>query len=183
MDALHLVWSGPLLLVVGMLAVENLPDQVGVLALATLVLASLPLLDWRTDWLGEPLTTITDLPFANGLLVPPRTRDDLVGVIDDVRARTSPNEPIFVYPSSPLLYVLADRPNPTRYDHLYPGAAPPREVQVAIDDLAQVQVVVTSDFWPTFFGPPGDNAPLEAYLASSYHEVAHYGAYHVLERA
>ena len=43
-------------------------------------------------------------------------------------------------------------------------------------------MVVTSDFWPPFFGPPGDNAPLEAYLADQYREVGRYGAYHVLER-
>jgi hypothetical protein len=82
-----------------------------------------------------------------------------------------------------LVYVLAERPNPTRYDHLYPGAASPAEVQRVIQQLAGVRVVVTSDFWPPFFGPPGDNAPLEAFLRERYHEVAQDGPYHVLEQA
>jgi hypothetical protein len=182
MDALHLVWSAPLLLVVGAIALDGLPSQAGVVALATLTLAALPILDWRTDWIGEARVPISGVPLADGLLVPARTQDDLRGVVDEVRARTAPGEPIFVYPTEPLLYVLADRPNPTRYDHLYPGAAPPADVQRVIQQLADVRVVVTSDFWTPFFGPPGDNAPLDAALASEYREVARYGAYHVLER-
>jgi hypothetical protein len=182
MDALHLVWSAPLLLVVGAIALNRLPGQAGVVALSALVLATLPILDWRTDWIGQPRVTISGVPYADGLLVPARTRDDLTGLIDDVRQRTAPGEPIFVYPTEPLVYVLAERPNPTRYDHLYPGAAPPDEIQAVIQQLSDVRVVVTSDFWPPFFGPPADNAPLEAILADEYQEVARYGAYHVLER-
>jgi hypothetical protein len=182
MDALHLVWSAPLLLVVGAIAVDRLPAQVGVLALSTLALTALPILGWRAESIGQSRVAISGVPFADGLLVPARTRDDLRGLVDDLRARTAPGEPIFVYPSEPLLYVLAERPNPTRYDHLYPGAAPPGEVQAVIRELSDVRVVVTSDFWPPFFGPPGDNAPLEATLAEQYREVARYGPYHVLER-
>jgi hypothetical protein len=182
MDALHLVWSAPLLLVVGAIALDGLPAQAGVLALSALVLATLPILDWRTDWISQSRVTISGVPYADGLLVPARTRDDLTGLIDDVQRRTAPGEPIFVYPTEPLVYVLAERPNPTRYDHLYPGAAPPDEIQTVIQQLSGVRVVVTSDFWPPFFGPVGDNAPLEAMLADDYHEVTHFGAYHVLER-
>ena len=183
MDALHLVWSAPLLLVVGAIAVDRLGAQVGVLAVATLVLAALPMVGWRTEWLGQSLARLSGVPVADGLLVPARTRDDLEGVVSDVRARTAPNEPIFVYPTSPLLYVLAERHNPTRYDHLYPGAAPPSEVQATIADLAAVRVVVNGAFWTPFFGSGGDNLPLEHYVAEHYREVARYGAYHVLERA
>lgn len=42
----------------------------------------------------------------------------LVGAL---RARTEPGEPIVVLPWYPVLYFLADRPNPTRYDWLFPG--------------------------------------------------------------
>jgi 4-amino-4-deoxy-L-arabinose transferase-like glycosyltransferase len=182
MDALHLVWSAPLLLVVGAIALDGLPAQLGVVALSTLGLAALPILDWRTDWVGQSRVAISGVPYADGLLVPPRTRDDLVGLVGDLRARTEPGEPIFVYPTEPLVYVLAERPNPTRYDHLYPGAAPPDEVHRVIQQLADVRIVVTSEFWPPFFAPPGDNAPLDADLATNYREVGRYGAYHILER-
>ena len=50
-------------------------------------------------------------------------------------ANTRPGEPIFVYPTAPLLYVLADRPNPTRFAHLYPGAASPSELASVIGTL------------------------------------------------
>jgi hypothetical protein len=45
-----------------------------------------------------------------------------------------------------------------------------------------VRLVVISDYWTFFFGTGGDNAPLDAYLAENYQEVARFGAYHVLER-
>jgi hypothetical protein len=44
--------------------------------------------------------------------------DDLVF---ELRQRTKPDEPILVLPWYPVLYFLADRPNPTRYDWLFPG--------------------------------------------------------------
>ena len=175
MDVAHLAWSAPLLLVMGAIAVDHLSVQTGVLAMTAVVLGSIPALVWRTEPLRKEV-----VPFTEGVLVPPRTAADIAATVRDIQARTQPGEAIFVYPSSPLLYVLSDRPNPTRYDHLYPGAAPPGEVVRIIQQLREVRVVVTSDFWPQFFGPPGDNAPLEDYLATHYEDVARYGAYHVL---
>jgi hypothetical protein len=180
MDVAHLAWSAPLLLVLGAIAVDHLPGQVGVLALSAVVLGSIPSLVWRSEPLREPVMPISDLPVADAIIVPTQTRDDLVGTVREIQARTEPREPIFVYPASPLLYVLAERPNATRYDHIYPDAAPPAEVAAVIRQLAEVRLVVTSDFWRRFFGPPGTNAPLEQYLATHYQEVARYGAYHVL---
>jgi len=44
--------------------------------------------------------------------------DDLVV---DLRARTDEDEAILVLPWYPVLYFLAERPNPTRFDWLFPG--------------------------------------------------------------
>ena len=44
--------------------------------------------------------------------------DDLVRAL---RERTAADEPIVVLPFYPILYFLAERPNPTRYDWLFPG--------------------------------------------------------------
>ncbi len=44
--------------------------------------------------------------------------DDLVA---DLRTRTRPGEPIVVLPWYPILYFLSERPNPTRFDWLFPG--------------------------------------------------------------
>src|SRR5206468_2470385 len=120
--------------------------------------------------LGQPLSTIEAVPVANGLHVPERTRAQLEGVVHDLRARTAPGEPIFVYPTSPLLYVAADRPNPTRYAHLYPGAASRSQLERLIADLdrAGVKVVVVDDAWRSAWGPAGDNQVVEAYLAAHF---------------
>lgn len=45
--------------------------------------------------------------------------DDLVG---EVQRRVPPGEPIFVAPALPMYYFLADRPNPTRFPLILPGA-------------------------------------------------------------
>jgi hypothetical protein len=120
--------------------------------------------------------------YAAGLVVPEQTRSDLEGVVAEIQVRTQPNEPIFVYPTSPLLYVLAERPNPTRFDHLNPGAADERQIEQIIRDLegSRVRLIVVSDYWQTVWGAPGANAPLEDWLARHFVEVARYSAYRVL---
>ena len=99
-------------------------------------------------------------------------------------ATTAPDEPIFVYPTSPLVYVAADRRNPTRYSHLYPGAASPAELEhlVATLEAEAVRTVVVSDGWLFVWLTPGDNAGLEDYLASTFQDTARFGTYRVLTR-
>jgi hypothetical protein len=112
--------------------------------------------------------------------VPLVAAEDVQGVVAEIQQRTRPGEPIFVYPTSPLLYVLADRPNPTRFDHLNPGAANARQLDEVIADVAaNVRLVVISDFWLSAWGP-GSNAFLEDWLSAHYTEVAHHGSYRVL---
>jgi hypothetical protein len=176
MDTLHLIWATPLLLVVGAIALERVPR-----ALAISCLAVTGVLLWPT--LSARLTLVS-LPRAqvDGVWAPAQTAADLQPTLDDIRQRSRPGEPIFVYPSSPLLYALADRPNPTRFDHLNPGAASPRQIQQVIADLerANPRVVVISDFWESAWGDPGDNAALESWIDAHYAEVARHGAYRVL---
>jgi hypothetical protein len=136
-------------------------------------------------WFLRPtsLLRIEGLPSAEGLLVP-QPGDQLRAVAEFVRFTTASGEPIFVYPSSPLLYVLTDRPNPTRYSHLYPGAAPPGELGgvMATLDRVPVRTIVVSDDALAFWGPPGDNAALEDYLAARYEDSTRFGSYRVLTR-
>ncbi|HEY0583722.1 MAG TPA: hypothetical protein VGE94_16180, partial [Chloroflexota bacterium] len=119
------------------------------------------------------------------LEVPATTATEMAALTADIRQNTSKGEPIFVYPTAPLVYVLAERPNPTRFDHLNPGAASAADIQQVLTDLdaANVQVVVVSDFWRTVWGPPGANAPLEAYIDAHFAPVARYGGYRLLTRA
>jgi hypothetical protein len=176
MDTLHLAWSAPILLVVGAVVLDRLRRPMALIALAAATILSAPTISGRLAYASLPLAPIGEVEAL------PQTAADLQGVVTDITQLTRPSEPIFAYPSSPLLYVLADRPNPTRYDHLNPGAASPAEIQQVIDDLqtAQPKVVVTSDFWLQVWGAPGPNAPLETWLDAHYQETTRHGAYRVL---
>jgi hypothetical protein len=183
MDTLHLAWSAPLLLVVGAVALDRVRPvtaALGVVLGAFLLIWPLP--GTRIESIQQPLVPLQAVPFASGVLVPARTAADLEGVVADIQVRTRPGEPIFVYPTSPLLYALAERSNPTPFDHLNPGAATPSQIDGVLGDLEaqHVHLVVISDYWQAAWGPPGPNAPLEAWIASRFAEVARYGAYRVL---
>lgn len=176
MDTEHLAWSAPLLLVLGAAALDRLPGRVAVLALAFVAFLAAPTLSARLASVSEART-----PFA-GLEVAQSTADELDGVVADVQTRARPGEPIFVYPSSPLVYVLAERPNATRFDHLNPGAATALELEQVIADLqrANVQTVVISEFWTQAWGQSGANEPLQAWIDHNFVQVARYGSYRVL---
>jgi hypothetical protein len=176
MDTLHLAWSAPLLLVLGAVALDRAPFAVGAVALAVCVLLLVPTLAPRVTYLAQPFARVADVQ------APVATASDLERVVADIQSRTERGEPVFVYPTSPLLYVLADRPNPTRFDHLNPGAASSAQIQQVIADLqrSNVRVVVVSDFWRSAWGPPGDNALLEDFLSAHFADViAQDGPYRV----
>jgi hypothetical protein len=176
MDTLHLLWSTPLLLILGAAALERMPRGVAIVSLGATALLVWPNLSARLTYVRLPMASV------DGVSAPVETAADIRSAVEDIRSRTRAAEPIFVYPSSPLLYVLADRPNPTRFDHLNPGAASPTDVQGVIATLqrADVRLVVISDFWEAAWGPPGPNVPLEDWLASHYVEVARDGPYRIL---
>ncbi|MBV9579482.1 MAG: hypothetical protein JO057_12915 [Chloroflexi bacterium] len=131
-----------------------------------------------------PRTRLTQPPAMAGITVPTLEATRLVATAEYLRANTRPGEAVFVYPTAPLLYVLADRPNPTRFAHLYPGAASPAELATVISTLqdAPVNFVVVSESQLLFWGKPAQNADLEAYMANNYTPVAQFGDYYVLRR-
>jgi hypothetical protein len=174
MDAVHLVWSAPLLLVVGAIALDRLPRLATAVSLAAAFALLAPVWTERITYLGLPREPVF------GVEAPVQTASELGVVVNEIRRRTSPGEPIFVYPTSPLLYILSDRPNPTRFDHLNPGAADAQQIQQVVRDLAGVRLVVVSDYWRAHLGNPAPNAALEDYLAAHYTEVANTDSYRVL---
>jgi len=119
-----------------------------------------------------------------GITVPTLEASRLIAASKYVSANTRPGEPIFVYPTAPLLYVLAERPNPVRFAHLYPGAASPAELAGVIGTLeaTPVNLVVVSESQLLFWGRPAQNTELEEYLANNYAPVAQFGDYYVLRR-
>ena len=178
MDTLHLAWSAPVLLVVGAIALSRLPWPFTVAALVGAMLLLAPTWTDRLAYLGQPFAPVADTT----IVAPAQTAADLNGLVADIQQRTQPGEPIFVYPTSPLVYVLAERPNPTRFDHLNPGAASPEQLDQVLADLQHsgTRLVVISDFWESVWGPAADNALLEDWIATHYTEVARHGAYRVL---
>jgi hypothetical protein len=131
-----------------------------------------------------PRVRLVDPPAVAGITVPAPEASRLLAAAQYVSSNTRPGEPIFVYPTAPLLYVLADRPNPTRFEHLYPGAASPDELASVIGALASrpVNLVVVSESQLLFWGPAAQNTALEEYLARTYAPVARFGDYYVLRR-
>ncbi|MFO0688483.1 MAG: hypothetical protein U0900_07235 [Myxococcota bacterium] len=111
--------------------------------------------------------------------------DDLVR---DVRARTREGEPILVLPWYPIVYFLAERPNPTRFDWLFPGYLKTEaEVAAYLDaiDRSAVRVVVYS---PISIDDRDDRslaafAPeIDRFLRRRFEPVKRYGRFWILVR-
>lgn len=139
------------------------------------------------------------LPVADGVRVREDERRPLENAVNLVRRRTRPGEPIYVATrrsdlvtaGAPLLYVLAERPNPTHYDIAAPGVVTTAPVQREIvRDLerARVRTVIR---WvdPASAAPEPNKAGessgvtlLNDYLARAYRRAARFGDYIVLER-
>ncbi|MEZ4281399.1 MAG: hypothetical protein R3F21_17485 [Myxococcota bacterium] len=111
--------------------------------------------------------------------------DDLIA---DLRRRTAPGEPIVVLPWYPIVYFLADRPNPTRFDWLFPGyLTTDAEVAEFIDEIdrspARVAVYspVSIDALPdrslAAFAPE-----IDRFLKRRFAPVKRYGQFWVMTR-
>jgi len=209
-DEVHLTWSACLPLATGAVVLARLHKYVTrrwratgasryLVAVALLLVPAATVLrsvgirsqgfvDLRqSGWLPVQLAstvTLKDPASVAGLVVPTDQADTLIAASQFVASNTSPGEPIFVYPTSPLVYGLANRPNPTRFAHLYPGAASASELDQLMVTLDQIPVnlVVVSESDLAFWGPARENASLEAYLVSNYHEIVEFGPYRVLRR-
>ncbi len=111
--------------------------------------------------------------------------DDLIA---DLRRRTAPGEPIVVLPWYPIVYFLADRPNPTRFDWLFPGyLTSESEVAGFIDEIDRsgARVVVYSPI--SIDGLPDRSlaafAPeIDRFLRRRFAPVKRYGRFWVMTR-
>jgi|SRR5579884_1452815 len=103
-------------------------------------------------------------------------------LVDWLDQHTRPGEPIFAYPAIPGVYYLADRPNPTRLDHLLAGMASPRDQQAVVRDLGPVRVVVWNVGEVDQYLKPTDNAAIVDYVKTNFHVDHVDGLYTVLVR-
>jgi hypothetical protein len=139
------------------------------------------------------------LPVADGVRVRGGAREPLERTVRWVRQRTRPGEPIYVATrrsdlvtsGAPLLYVLADRPNPTAYDIQAPGVVTTAPVQREIirelersgtDVVVRFTAPVTAAPEPNRAGDSSGVVLLDDHLRRSYRRAARFGPYVVLER-
>jgi len=166
---------------------------VAVLAYAIVEGADRRWLELRRDYV--PL----HLPVADGVRVPAADRADIERTVAAVQARVAPGEPTYVATlrsdlvtsGYPLFYVLADRPNPTRYDIQAPGVVTSlpvqREIVADLERARPAAVVrdtspITAAREPNKAGRSSGVRVLDAYLATAYRPVARYGRFVVLAR-
>jgi len=161
--------------------------------------AVLPYVQQRAEWLRAVLQAPRESTAEHaGSHLVPLTMPELTaapgvwGVADDVRPvlavvellrnHSEPGEPIFVYPALPGIYYLADRPNATRFNHLFAGMASPADQAQMVHQLEKVRWVVWDDGGVYSWVKPADNAPVMAYLHEHFRVAQRIGPYVVLSR-
>jgi hypothetical protein len=140
-----------------------------------------------------------DLPVADGVRVRAGRAEALERAVREVRNRVPPGEPIYVATrrsdlvtsGDPLFYVLAGRPNPTRYDIQAPGVITSvpvqREIVRALERARPRSVVrftarVTAAPEPNRAGESTGVTILDDYIERAYKPVARTGPYVVSAR-
>jgi hypothetical protein len=153
--------------------------------------------DRRIRGLTDEHTVALHLPAADGVRARPQRALALERAVDYIRHRVPPGRPIYVATQrsdlvtsgNPLLYVLAERPNATRYDIAAPGVVTSAPVQREIvRDLRRRRAFVvrfvapiTAVREPNRAGRSSGVRILDAFLATDYRQVAKLGYYVMLE--
>jgi hypothetical protein len=216
MDAMHLAWSGGVLLVLGAdrlsawyqylrrrwLRCEQSGLARGALLASLLALPAtiaLPYLAQRAQGLADLVSRGTlqrgvteDVPAAYSALslLPgaghvwgPRDQVRQVQeVVQFIREWTAEGEPIFAYPALPGFYYLADRPNATRFNHLFHAMVSPSEQAEIVRQLDKVRYVIWDDEGARYWAHPGDNAAIVDYIRANFHVARSTGIYTILAR-
>jgi hypothetical protein len=103
-------------------------------------------------------------------------------VVDFLRQNTAPDEPIFTYPAIPGFYFLADRPNATRFNHLFRGMASQSDQEEMVAQLEAVRYVVWDNRGAQTWARPGDNPRLTEYIHAHFGAERLLGIYTILSR-
>jgi hypothetical protein len=139
------------------------------------------------------------LPPADGVRVREAARTPLERAVRHVRERVPPGRPIYVATrrsdlvtsGHPVFYVLAERPNPTRYDIQAPGVVTTAPVQREIvRDLRRTRTPLvvrwthplSAEPEPNEGGEPTGVTILDDHLRRAYRPEARYGTFVILER-
>jgi hypothetical protein len=201
-DRVHALYAGTPLLVVGAWALWQAHHYLtpavprvgrtvifGALLIVP-VTALLPYAYWQTGTLLHPARAHAAPRFVPlgvdraDVLVQPPMSEDVPEAVRFVQSRTPPGAPLFAYPVDPLLNVLADRPNPTRFDHFMPGALTPADMQQVVATLEdkRPQYVIWDHGAVVFWETDHPNRPLSDYIWRCYRQVATFHLLLILER-
>jgi len=166
--------------------------------IAVLALIALQGLDLkRIQVLDPPALETVDIDVADGVKAPPAEARSLERLSRYVRARVPAGEPVFVANprfdlvnvGNPLVYVLVQRPNPTRYDVMQPGVVTTAPVQrEIIGDLERSRPRLVIRWLSPLADHADDNGAgessgvrlLDRYLARTYAPERRFGDYQVL---
>jgi hypothetical protein len=173
-------WSVALLVLVGVIALHGLDRK-------------------RIQVLDPPPLAVIQANAADGVRASAAEARALNALVPYVHARVPAGRPVFVAnprhdlvrAGNPLLYVLLDRHNPTRYDVMQPGvvttASVQREIVGDLERLRPRLVVrwvspVASYAEPNGAGRSSGVRILDRYLARRYEVERRFGDYEVLRR-
>jgi hypothetical protein len=205
MDEPHLIFSAPPMMAA--LAwflgraesrfLSSLPSRPGVvlrsaitMSLMLIPLISLfPVTNWRWSMLVPPrgdaeLRTHTYVPMENpraGVLALPYVAQPLDALVEEIQSRTSPGESIFVFPATPMIYYLADRPNATRYNHFLTGLATIENERDAIRQIQNrsVRIVVVEPGFEYLWLRETDYPELRYFLRTEFELSSQIGPYEI----
>ena len=192
----------PILLATGAALERRAQRYVSAIAL-TVILALIVvhgLDEKRIQVFNPPLLAAIDVDVADGIQAPAAEARALSSLVRYVRARVPAVRPVFVAnprhdlvrAGNPLVYVLVDRPNPTRYDVMQPGVVTTAAVQrEMVHDLqrSRPQLVVrwlssvADERERNGAGRSSGVRILDRYIARNYDQARRFGDYEVLRRA
>jgi len=144
--------------------------------------------------LRPPELAAIDLPVADGAKAPPAEARSLARMVEIVDEQVPPDEPIYTIArrsdlvrfNQPLVYVLADRPNPTRHDYAIQTSAADQRALIGELGRAQPRAIVR---WtaaastvrePNLRGDPTGVRVLDRWVADRYRLLARAGDYEIL---
>jgi hypothetical protein len=94
------------------------------------------------------------------------------------------NERIFVFPAAPLLYYLFDRPNATRFNHIFPGLLSSADERETLERLASPSVnwIAWDTFGAEYWNKDKAYPALTSYIWDNFEPVASAGDIELMRR-
>jgi hypothetical protein len=205
MDEPHLIFSAPPMMAAlawflsraEARVLGTLPSRPGVILRSAIavslmlmpLLSLFPVTNWRWSMLVPPrgdseLRPHTYVPLESpraGVLALPYVAQPLDAVVKELQEQTSPGEPIFVFPATPMIYYLADRPNATRYNHLLPGLMTLDEEHAVIQQIIDrsVRIVVFEPAFEFLWLRETDYPELRYFLRTEFELSSQIGPYEI----